>query len=55
VTLFFFFSFADGFMKKGELLEKSTRMLTPEEQAVLDQDWVGKDGTKRKVEVCNLP
>jgi hypothetical protein len=36
---------------KGELLEKVTRVLTPEEQAVLNQDWVGRDGSKRKVEV----
>jgi elongation factor 3 len=35
----------------GELLEKSTRVMTSEEQAVLDQDWVGRDGTKRKMEV----
>lgn len=36
----------------GEILEKVTRVLTPEEQASLDQDWVGKNGTKRKMEVC---
>lgn len=35
----------------GELLEKATRVLTAEEQAVLDQEWVGKDGSKRKLEV----
>ena len=35
----------------GEVLEKVTRVLTPEEQALLDQDWVGKNGTKRKMEV----
>ena len=35
----------------GEVLEKVTRILTPEEQALLDQDWVGKNGTKRKMEV----
>jgi len=38
----------------GELLEKATRVLTAEEQAVLDQDWVGKDGSKRKLEVDKL-
>lgn len=36
----------------GELLEKTTRVLSPEEQKVLDQEWVGKDGSKRKMEVC---
>jgi hypothetical protein len=38
----------------GELLEKATRVLTAEEQAVLDQEWVGKDGSKRKLEVYKL-
>ena len=38
---------------QGELLEKSTRVLTPEEQALLDTDWVGRNGTKRKMEVCS--
>ncbi|KAF7376297.1 hypothetical protein MSAN_00045100 [Mycena sanguinolenta] len=41
--------FQDGHDR--ELLEKATRVLTPEEQAVLDQDWVGKDGSKRKLEM----
>jgi len=36
----------------GELLEKATRVLTPEEKRILDQEWVGKDGSKRKLEVC---
>jgi hypothetical protein len=36
----------------GELLEKATRVLTDEEKKVLEQDWVGKDGSKRKLEVC---
>jgi len=35
-------------------LEKATRVLTTEEQAVLDQEWVGKDGSKRKLEVYKL-
>jgi hypothetical protein len=35
----------------GEILEKITRILTPEEQAILDKEWVGKNGTKRKMEV----
>lgn len=35
----------------GEILEKVTRVLTPEEQAAMDQEWVGKDGSKRKLEV----
>lgn len=32
-------------------MEKITRVLTPEEQALLDKDWVGRNGTKRKMEV----
>ena len=35
----------------GEILEKATRVLTDEEKALLDQEWVGKNGTKRKLEV----
>lgn len=38
----------------GELLEKATRVLTDEEKKVLEQDWVGKDGSKRKLEVCEF-
>ncbi|KAG8833664.1 hypothetical protein FRC17_010268 [Serendipita sp. 399] len=34
-----------------ELLEKSTRALTDEEKAILDQDFVGKNGEKRKIEL----
>jgi len=41
--------FQDGHDR--EVLEKITRVLTPEEQALLDQDWVGKNGTKRKMEL----
>ncbi|KAF9524005.1 mRNA export factor elf1 [Crepidotus variabilis] len=41
--------FQDGHDR--ELLEKATRVLTAEEKAILDQDWVGKDGSKRKVEL----
>ncbi|KAF9482111.1 hypothetical protein BDN70DRAFT_904869 [Pholiota conissans] len=41
--------FQDGHDR--ELLEKATRVLTDEEKAVLDQDWVGKDGSKRKLEM----
>ncbi|KAF8895686.1 P-loop containing nucleoside triphosphate hydrolase protein [Gymnopilus junonius] len=41
--------FQDGHDR--ELLEKVTRVLTPEEQAVMDQDWVGKDASKRKLEM----
>ncbi|KAF8639552.1 hypothetical protein AX17_001456 [Amanita inopinata Kibby_2008] len=41
--------FQDGHDR--ELLEKSTRVLSDEEKKVLDQDWVGKDGSKRKVEL----
>ncbi|KAF9010489.1 ABC transporter-domain-containing protein [Cyathus striatus] len=41
--------FQDGHDR--ELLEKVTRVLTEEEKAVLNQEWVGKDGSKRKVEL----
>ncbi|KZS93830.1 hypothetical protein SISNIDRAFT_454274 [Sistotremastrum niveocremeum HHB9708] len=41
--------FQDGHDR--ELLEKTTRVLSPEEQKVLDQEWVGKDGSKRKMEM----
>ncbi|PPQ77217.1 hypothetical protein CVT25_011063 [Psilocybe cyanescens] len=41
--------FQDGHDR--ELLEKATRVLTPEEQAVMDQEWIGKDGSKRKLEM----
>ncbi|KAF8160839.1 P-loop containing nucleoside triphosphate hydrolase protein [Crassisporium funariophilum] len=41
--------FQDGHDR--ELLEKATRTLTPEEKKVLDQEWVGKDGSKRKLEM----
>jgi hypothetical protein len=33
------------------VLEKATRALTEEEKKILDQDFVGKNGEKRKVEV----
>ncbi|KAG6903068.1 hypothetical protein C0995_006255 [Termitomyces sp. Mi166 len=41
--------FQDGHDR--ELLEKATRVLTPEEQRVFDTEWVGKDGSKRKLEM----
>ncbi|KAG2148468.1 P-loop containing nucleoside triphosphate hydrolase protein [Suillus cothurnatus] len=41
--------FQDGHDR--ELLEKATRVLTDEEKVVLDQDWVGRNGTKRKLEL----
>ncbi|KIY44429.1 hypothetical protein FISHEDRAFT_51569 [Fistulina hepatica ATCC 64428] len=41
--------FQDGHDR--ELLEKSTRVLTDEEKTLLDQEWIGKDGSKRKVEL----
>lgn len=33
------------------MLEKVTRVLSPEEQELLDKDWVGRNGAKRKMEV----
>jgi elongation factor 3 len=41
--------FQDGHDR--ELLEKATRVLTEEEKAVLNQEWVGKDGSKRQLEL----
>ncbi|TFK23663.1 mRNA export factor elf1 [Coprinopsis marcescibilis] len=41
--------FQDGYDR--ELLEKVTRVLTDEEKRILDQEWVGKDGSKRKLEL----
>ncbi|OAX41061.1 hypothetical protein K503DRAFT_864138 [Rhizopogon vinicolor AM-OR11-026] len=41
--------FQDGHDR--ELLEKATRVLSDEEKALLDQDWVGRNGTKRKLEL----
>ncbi|KAJ3748985.1 P-loop containing nucleoside triphosphate hydrolase protein [Lentinula detonsa] len=41
--------FQDGHDR--EILEKATRVLTDEEKVILDQDWVGKDGSKRKLEL----
>ena len=39
------------FTRAGELVEKSTRVLTEEEKAQLEVPFVGKNGEKRKVEV----
>ena len=33
-------------------MEKVTRVITDEEKALLDQDFVGKNGQRRKLEVC---
>ncbi|KAG8901443.1 hypothetical protein FRB99_005300 [Tulasnella sp. 403] len=41
--------FQDGHDK--EVLEKSTRVLTAEDRELLEQDWVGKTGEKRKIEM----
>jgi hypothetical protein len=35
----------------GEVLEKATRALTDEDKALLDKDFVGKNGQRRKLEV----
>jgi hypothetical protein len=35
----------------GEVLEKATRVLTDEDKAQLDKDFVGKNGQRRKLEV----
>jgi len=39
----------------GEILEKATRVLTDEEIALLDKDFVGKNGQRRKLEVSVTP
>ena len=39
-------------MTLGEILEKATRVLTDEEKALLETDFVGKNGQRRKLEVC---
>ncbi|KAF7428287.1 hypothetical protein PC9H_007508 [Pleurotus ostreatus] len=41
--------FQDGHDR--ELLEKATRALTPEEKELMEKDWVGRDGSKRKLEL----
>ena len=35
----------------GEVLEKATRALTDEDKALLDKEFVGKNGQRRKLEV----
>jgi hypothetical protein len=35
----------------GEVLEKATRVMTDEDKALLDEDFVGKNGQRRKLEV----
>lgn len=32
-------------------MEKVTRVLTDEDKALLEQEWVGREGSKRKLEV----
>lgn len=39
----------------GEVLEKATRVLTDEDKALLEIDFVGKNGQRRKLEVSVLP
>ncbi|KAF5370561.1 hypothetical protein D9758_001885 [Tetrapyrgos nigripes] len=41
--------FQDGHDR--EILEKATRVLTDEEKAIMEKEWVGKDGSKRKLEL----
>ncbi|KAF8441475.1 P-loop containing nucleoside triphosphate hydrolase protein [Boletus edulis BED1] len=41
--------FQDGHDR--EVLEKVTRVLTDQEMALLEQEWVGRDGSKRKLEL----
>ena len=39
----------------GEELEKVTRVLTDEDKALLEVEFVGKNGQKRKMEACDIP
>jgi hypothetical protein len=39
----------------GEVLEKTTRVLTDEEKALLETEFVGNNGSKRKLEVTAPP
>ncbi|KAG9316380.1 P-loop containing nucleoside triphosphate hydrolase protein [Chiua virens] len=41
--------FQDGHDR--EVLDKVTRVLTDEDKALLDQEWAGRDGSKRKLEL----
>ena len=34
-----------------EILEKVTRVLTAEDKEMMEKDWVGRNGEKRKIEV----
>ena len=34
-------------------MEKATRVLTDEEKALLETEFVGKNGQRRKLEVCH--
>ena len=36
----------------GEILEKVTRVLTDAEKAQMEVEFVGKNGQRRKLEVC---
>ena len=38
-------------LRTGEILEKATRVLTDEEKALLETEFVGKNGQRRKLEV----
>ena len=40
------------FLRTGEILEKATRVLTDEDKALLETEFVGKNGQRRKLEVC---
>jgi hypothetical protein len=35
----------------GEMLEKATRALSEEDKALLETDFIGKNGQRRKLEV----
>ena len=39
------------FILIGEVLEKATRVLSEEDRIMMDQEFVGRNGEKRKIEV----
>lgn len=40
-------------LTQGEMIEKATRVLSEEDRLMMDQDFVGKNGEKRKIEVLS--
>jgi hypothetical protein len=49
-----FTSADDACTCSGETLEKATRVLSDEERALMNQEFIGKNGEKRRIEVRRL-